>query len=218
VKTCSIADLWRPSRRTERAEVRALSTRRCSPAKTHVQHDEAGAILILALVFLLVVAVVVASLASWTMNNLNNTLQFQQAGSRLYAAEGATQVAIRASRYTYPPNNSDGTGYTSGTSYACPGESPIGSVNGIYVQVWCVTKLMKSTKPTITREVTLTACQVPSSSGVGIVCSGGAVLLTALIYIDDFDPTTHLNTGCVSPANESTCGSSMSTVSWVPGL
>jgi len=149
---------------------------RVGPANVMQENEESGAVLIMSLAFLLVVATIVASLASWTTNNLNNTLQFQQTGSRLYAAEGATQVAIRASRYTYPPNNSDGTAYTSGTPYPCPGESPIANVNGVYVQVWCETVFPHSITATISREVTLTACQVPSSSGVGSACSGSAVL------------------------------------------
>jgi hypothetical protein len=153
--------------------------------------------------------VIVAALASWTMNNLSNTLQFQHAGQRLYAAEGATQVALRASRYTFPPN-------TNGASYQCPGESPLALVNGIYVEVWCVTVFPHSIGATITRRVTLTACQVSSSSG-GPACSGSAVLLTALVYFDDYDPVTHLNTSCTSVANESACGNAMTIVSWAPG-
>lgn len=174
--------------------------------------DEAGAILILAIAFLLVVSVIVAALASWTMNNLNNTLQFQHAGSRLYAAEGAMQVALRASRYTYPP-------YTDGTSYPCPGETPLALVNGLYVQVWCAT-----VKPpvdlsglTTTRIVTLTACQVQSASGTGSVCLGNAVLLSALVYLDDNDPASHLNTCSPTVAIPSACGYAMTIVSWAPG-
>jgi hypothetical protein len=175
--------------------------------------DETGAILILAIAFLLVVSVIVAGLASWTMNNLNNTLQFQHAGARLYAAEGATQVALRASRYTYPAN-------TSPAGYACPGETtPLTSINGVYVQVWCVTVIppVNLSALTTTREVTLTACQVASASSPAFACTGSAVLLTAVVYLDDYDPVSHLNTGCTSVANETACGFSMTIVSWTPG-
>jgi type II secretory pathway pseudopilin PulG len=191
-------------------------------ADTRDDGDEAGAILILAIAFLLVVSVLVAALANWTMNNLNNTVQFQHAGSRLYAAEGATQVALRASRYTYPPNNSDGTSYTWGTGYQCPGETtPLASVNGLYVEDWCVTTKINPTASgtTYTRMVTLTACQVPSAnSTLSAVCTGSAVLLTAVVYVDDHNPAEDgLNTCSASAANPSTCGYAMTIESWAPG-
>ena len=58
-------------------------------------HDEGGAVLILALVFLLIVGGVVGVLANWTTNDLNNTAKFTAARSLQSAANSATQVAIK---------------------------------------------------------------------------------------------------------------------------
>jgi hypothetical protein len=186
------------------------------------ERDETGAILILAMAFLLVVSVIVASLATWTTNNLNNTLQFQSAGSKLYAAEGATEVALRASRYTVPVN-------TTSVGYVCPGLSnlskPLVSVNGYYVQDWCVTTATNSS-PSYTRQVVLTACLLPSGSSTltGACQINGnttvPTLLTAIVDIDDnplvisssYNPAVP---NC-SPGSPSTCGTTMTIISWVP--
>jgi hypothetical protein len=165
--------------------------------------------LILSLGFLFFVSVIVLALASWTFNNLDNTLQFQSVSARLYAAEGATQVAMRAARYTYAPSGAK----------QCPAAAP-SSMNGLYVIDWCVTYIPPvnlGATTTISREVTLTACEVPSAnSTLSSNCSGNAVLLTALVYIDDND-AHGLDTCPTSVATISTCGHTMSIVSWVPG-
>src|SRR5580700_5395949 len=67
-----------------------------------VEHgqDEAGAVLILALLFLVVIGLLVGGLASWTANSLGDTLTFSQARSAQYALSSATQVAMQSIRYT----------------------------------------------------------------------------------------------------------------------
>ena len=49
--------------------------------------DEQGAVLILALMFLVVIALMVGGLATWTSNSLGDTLTFSQERSAQYAAE-----------------------------------------------------------------------------------------------------------------------------------
>ena len=88
---------------------------------SRMSRDESGAVLILALIFLLVIGLIVGGLASWTANNLKNSLNFQQARSAQYALSSATQVAISNIRYT-PLLNSNQTLNASPPSY-CWGTS-----------------------------------------------------------------------------------------------
>ena len=63
---------------------------------------ESGAILILALVFLLVAGVIIGSLVTWSSNDILNTSNLQGGRSLVYSADGATDVAIQSARYTAP--------------------------------------------------------------------------------------------------------------------
>jgi hypothetical protein len=182
-------------------------------ADAREESDETGAILILAIAFLLVVSLIVTGLANWTTDNLDNTLQFQSAGSKLYAAEGATQVALRAARYTFPTN-------TLSTGYLCPGETtPLVSVNGIYVQDWCVTVIppVNLGGVTVSREVTLTACELPTATSAltGACTVGGKpvpILLTAVV---DFDDVNANHVAICTATDQTTCGYLMTIKSWI---
>jgi len=64
--------------------------------------NETGAVLVLALVFLLVAGVIIGSLVTWSSNDLLNTSNLQGGRSLTYSAGGATDVAIQSARYTSP--------------------------------------------------------------------------------------------------------------------
>jgi hypothetical protein len=184
---------------------------------------ETGAVLILVMIFLVVVSVLVGTLSSWAINDLNNVAAFQNNGSKLYAAGGATQVAIRSSRYTLP---SCLNGSTTSCSYVCPSSATPVLINGLYIQDWCAITIDLGAT---TRQVVLSACLMPSSSSslTGFDSSTGEckiygtstevpVLLTATVDFDDNPPNaTPATPPCTSVANESTCGLKMTIVSWV---
>jgi hypothetical protein len=65
-------------------------------------HDESGAILVLALVFLLLSGGIISSLLSWSGSDLLNTKNFSSARSLSYSAGGAVDVAIQSARYSSP--------------------------------------------------------------------------------------------------------------------
>src|ERR1700722_2354621 len=120
--------------------------------------DEAGAVLVLALVFLVVVGAIVGSLATWTMNDLNNTSHFTSARSLQYAANSATQVAIQSIRYN-PLLGTDQTLNASPPSY-CWGNASSPALAPIDVDnfaVWCSTEWNPSSSNT--RVVTFSTCQ-----------------------------------------------------------
>jgi hypothetical protein len=175
--------------------------------------SESGAVLILVLVFTVVVAVIAGALASWAINDLSNVAKFRAVGSKLYAAGGATEVAIRASRYTY----SCPAGTTVSCTYPCPGTTTPITINTFTVQDWCTTTVNAG----VSRVVVLTAYLLPSPSnslsGPGMINGSTHVpaVLTATVYFNDNPPSYNpANPTCTS-SNESTCGINMQIVSWV---
>lgn len=168
--------------------------------------------LILAMIFLVAISIAILSLSNWTASALNDSLQFHNTSERLYAAEGATQIAIRASRYTYL-NGVDSSNPPNG--YICPGTSSPVQINSYWVQDWCST-FFYPTAGTLTRTITLTACQVSSgSSALATDCAGTSqALLTAVINIDDITTPNESPVPCTSISNESTCGAYMTISSW----
>ena len=186
--------------------------KRVASASREARSDEAGSVLILAFGFLVAVSLIVNALASWAVNDLTNTANFRYVSAKLYAAQSTTQVDIRASRYTYPPN-------ATSTGYACPGLTPLVALNGFYVADWCVTTLNVGA---FTREVTLTACLLPSGtstlSGPCQISTTTTVptLLTVSVGFNDTTATSSpASPNCTSSANQSTCGASMSILSWI---
>ncbi len=91
-------------RRSPRASRRSLAAtgqgRDNCLAHSDGRRDEAGAVLVLALLFVLVVGAVVGSIATWATNDLNNTAKFTSARTLQYAFNGATEVAVQNIRYT----------------------------------------------------------------------------------------------------------------------
>jgi hypothetical protein len=69
---------------------------------------EAGAVLILAMVFLLVASGIVVSLLDWSSNDILNTSNLQSSRSLVYSAGGAADVAIQSARYSSPDSLTTG--------------------------------------------------------------------------------------------------------------
>jgi hypothetical protein len=181
--------------------------RRCA---TGAAKDEAGAVIVLALVFLIVVGGVVLALTSWTTNDLNNTGNFASARSLQYAATSVTQLAMQNIRYTpmlgtgqtwsaNPPTPCWGTGSTSqltlteGTSTET-------------VAVWCSTEWNPTSLST--RVVTFYAC--PATVGSSNCASNPT--LKAVVTYDDYPPGTSEPTSVECSIY---CGTSMTVNSWV---
>jgi hypothetical protein len=183
----------------------------------HRRSSETGAVLILAMIFLVVISIAILSVSSWTQNSLNNTLKFQNITQRLYAAEGVTQLAIRASRYTYL----NGVPGASATSYICPGTSSPVELDNYAIQDLCSTQIFDS--GTLSRQITITACLMPSTStqltpNPSGNCLIGTTpvqsLLTVGLKVDDVTSPNESPLPCTSVSNEYTCGANMIIYSW----
>jgi hypothetical protein len=170
-------------------------------------------VLVLALVFLVVIAMMVGGLASWTANNLSNTLTFQQERTAEYSLTSGTQVAIQSIRYTpligtnqtlnaSPPTYCWGSGADSygGTAYPPSPES-----NTVNVEVFCST--VWNPTSAATRVVTISAClqSVLTGPTPAATCALNPGLQTVVTF-DDYSPSNpNVNQGiCVT-----TCGYGM---------
>ncbi len=193
----AVQELEGPSR-SLRAAFREWWGKRSMHSDT--RRDEAGAVLVLALLFLAVVGAIVGSLATWAMNDLNNTSKFTSARTLQYAANGATQVGIQNIRYT-PLLATTWPG--PGSCWA--GGTPV-QINNQSMDVWCRTAYTPTSANT--RVVTLDTCL---HGGTAAACIANP-LLEAVVTFDDY-PTGS------SPPNTAACvvycGTSMTVNSWV---
>jgi hypothetical protein len=151
--------------------------------------DEAGAVLILALIFAVVTAMIVGALAAWTSNDIKNIGNLRSSRSMLSAADGATQAAMGNIRYVYWTSGSCGGPFTINTwtfTVTCTLSSPVneGSINS--------------------RVVTVNA----------FLSGNPKAVLQAQVTYDDFASPPSDKNDC-NTATPTTCGTGMTVNSWV---
>lgn len=175
------------------------------------EESERGAVLILALVYIVVIGLTVAALTNWASNDLNNTTKFQDASSEHYALSSAMDTAIESERYAPVPTN-PGSGQYGGTPLGECWQPASGTyqitVNNYSIAVWCTAEINLSSSST--RTLTAYACPSSLSSSA---CEA-APSLTAVVTYDDYpDPAgTQLTSQC--NVNGGQCGYSETLVSW----
>jgi hypothetical protein len=147
------------------------------------RHTEKGAVLILALVYITVISVMVATLTGWASNNLNNTTKFQNVSEEHYALSSAMDTAIESERYTPDPSSPTSNPTSLGQCWAPSGayQLPVtGTLDGYVISVWCTTSINLVSK--VTRTLTAYAC--PSS--VSMANCQLTPSLTAIVEFDDY--------------------------------
>ncbi len=154
--------------------------------RRHASQDaasERGAILILALVYIIVVSVIVAALTTWTTGDLNNTNKFTSARSMDYSLSSAMEVAINDIRYAplvaanqtlnaAPPSYCWGT--TSPSTLQLPGSGEAD------IATWCST--LEDLGSATTRTVTISACL----STTNATACAASPLLQAVVVFNDY--------------------------------
>lgn len=158
-----------------------------------IRSDE-GAILILALVFMIVVALMLVALVSFAGNDLTNTSNLLQQQALEYGAQGATNVAIQTVRYS---DNS----YQTLASCLSPNSAIPTGTNAPAVYVSCQSVLPLPSNSGASREINFYACL--SKSG----CSATNYVVWATV---DFVDGATCATGSIS-----TCGTPESVKSWL---
>ncbi len=160
-------------------------------------HGERGAILILALVYIIVIGVVVAALTTWASGDLNNTGNFTSARNLDYSLSSAMEVGINNIRYTpvvgsinaTPPVACWGSGtyattstptYTTYSTYELPTSTSTTYQN---IALWCSTKSIP--KSAVTRTVTVSACPAPSAATIATTWATSTEIESAATSCDD---------------------------------
>jgi hypothetical protein len=164
--------------------------------------DESGAVLLLALMFLVAIGLIVGGIAAWTANDLDSTLTFAQARSADFALNSTTQLAIQNIRYS-PLLGSSQTLNASPPSY-CWGSGPTSQLTtqGDAVDAWCSTVWNPTSSNT--RVVTISACLTsitPTAAG----CASTPGLQTVVTFDDYASSLSPPNPGQCTSA----CGSGM---------
>jgi hypothetical protein len=166
--------------------------------------DETGAVLILALVFLLAIGLIAGGLASWVSADLKNSLNFQNDRNVQYALSSTTQVAIQNIRYA--PLFGVTLNATPPSYCWCTGPSSQLTYGNNQVAVWCSTVWNPSSSST--RVVTISACMTNVAS-TAAACAATPGLQTVVTFDDYSSSNPTVNPGfCLTPPS-GTCGSGM---------
>jgi hypothetical protein len=179
-------------------------------AHTTRSSREEGAILILALAYLVSVSLVVAMLSTWATGDLNNTSHFTSASSLTLAATDMTDAAIQYVRYNPQISSTQAPGHASPVVPCWGGVSikDIPVINGDQIAVWCSTVWNPLSYQT--RKVTFDACPITVSAPA---CQGSNATLTAVVVYDDYPPaptkSAPIQTLCTL-----WCGSGVTISSW----
>jgi IPT/TIG domain len=209
----SLASINRAVSRRIRTRNRGITWRARSHDQRSGGRDESGAVLILALVFLVAVSVIVGALTEWTTNDLKNSANFAATETVNTSASNAVNLAVQNIRYhplLYTSVNNTTTALTlnaSPPSY-CWGSGPSQAFN---MNVYCTTVWNPTSANT--RQVTVTACPTSwaASWTAGQSSCPQAPLLQAIVTFDDYP------SGVSAPSNVQCvvfCGSAMTINDW----
>lgn len=212
-------------RRLARGAVQRAHGNRANPERRGCAGDEAGAVLLLALAYIVAVSLIVGALADWAMNDLNNTTHFNATSQLHIAVSSVTNLAIQNIRYAPDPSTAANLISTPlGPCWAPATGSPPNvsqyPMDTYTVAVWCTTATAFASDKT--RTVTLYAClsSLTSSSTSGNVSTAmtscqSSPLLTAIVVFDDYPAqgapgqTVQCNVGLGQ------CGEGMKLLSWL---
>jgi len=193
--------------------------------------SESGAVLILALAFIVAVALIVGALADWAMNDLNNTTKFQAASELHYALSSVTNTAIQSIRYAplpstptsaqAPTNGSAGQPTGLGNCWIPAANSPASQllIDTYTVAVWCntVIDLSQATTRTVTLYACLSSLTYPSTPALILQAQQScqnSPLLTAVVIFDDYPSGGGLLLTSQCNLTVGQCGEGQTLVSW----
>jgi hypothetical protein len=207
-----------------RARSLAAQRRSAETAMNRRRNDESGAILILALVFLVAVSLIVTGLLTLVGTSLTDSGTFSNDRSLEYAATDAVNLAIQNTRYSFDPYSlldaaAPQSCLTYGSNPGYPVTVPPGAVQ-TYIDVYCSMVWQPDNADGYTRTITYSAC-VTGSSVTATTCAA-APLLQAIVAFDDNPPGSvapSINpTKCTPISSNGSCGESMTQLSsqWNP--
>ncbi len=170
------------------------------------RRNDAGASLIVTLLFIVIISTFVGLLTPWMSNLMSNNVQFTQASAVQTDLENAANLAIQSIRYT-PLIATNQTLNASPPSYCWGTSSPsnFSGVSGTPVSTWCSTTWTPASAAT--RVVTIDVC-VSTTSAASCATSPQ---LEVVVTFDDYLPSDAPTSGeCTT-----TCGEGITINSWI---
>jgi hypothetical protein len=180
--------------------------------------DEAGAVLVLALIFLVAVSLIVTALLTLVGTSLSATSSFNNQRNLEYAMTSTVNLAIQQTRTTFNSSLLEASppvpcwGPTTGTSDL--------TINGYTINVWC--SMTWSPFSGSTRVITYSACPQyvqgktnPSdATNFGWKC-GKSPLLQAIESYDDYATNSPVTAQPVNCNAINSCGQTQTQISWL---
>jgi len=181
--------------------------------------DEGGAILILALVFVLIVTLSIFALITFGGVGILNATNLQGQRSLEYAADGATSASIQAVRYSYYPFTNpqpvdclpDGTVLTLPFNHSTNTYESTTSditIDGENITVDCIAGQPDPSGAQFSRVVTFYACLQAAAP-----CTANNAVVAATVKFEDVSQAGVDQ--CLSATDTSTCGTGEVISSWV---
>ena len=204
-----------------------------SPKRKSLRRDERGSSLILALVYVVAVAMIVLALANWATSSLKSVKIYSNVASFNTALRSMTELGIQNIRYNPSFYTTDSTVGPGPCWTPSSGSMASETIDGYSLAVWCSTVETSTTVLTsATRTVTLYTC--PTTVATGAACRA-TPSVTAVVVFDDYaaansapysSSCTQTSCGCwyyVAPPTTTTtspsivCGFSATQQSWTWG-
>ena len=191
--------------------------RRCSQrrgAGGHPPRDEAGAILILALVFLVAVSLIVISLLGWLGTSLSATTTFGNERLVENSASSAVNLAIQNTRGQFVSQMTNASPPVacwydgSGNAQQPP---PLPNDPSDQIDVWC--SMVWQPFNSATRTITYSAC--PAAQTTDPATCAANPLLQAVVVFDDYEPGLIVPSPSPVPCSSTgLCGQTLNEQSW----
>ena len=177
-------------------------------------HGESGAVLLLALIFVIVMSIALLAIVNFAGDALVNTANLKGQRSLEYAADAATDAAVQTVRYSYfafnSTTNPSGDCVPDGTVLIMPDSATMPAVNGETMNVTC--SGMINVDPVThqpqqnTRTVTFFTCEQAT-------CTNNNALVVAVVTFQDYS-TAGIDK-CTSSPDSATCGTGELIQSWI---
>ncbi len=182
---------------------------------TLTNRDDRGAVLLMAMAFLLAGSIVAMALLSWTETAILSDVHARQAADLRFAANAAAQVTIEQQRYTYQVLSTLPVDPTTNAWDCTPPNFNASPTMKAAVVVFCQIQFQPGT--TASRVLTLSICQATYSPTALADCVGTAdakqlAYLSAQISFNDYSASGVQ--ACTGLANRWSCGTGMTINRW----
>lgn len=212
------AQVRRRTRRAQEILSGTLPARFKQSARQRPEHGDDGAVIILALVFLVAVSLIVTGLLTWVGASLHATTNFGAERNTEYNATAAVNLAIQDTRYTFDAGASLNGGnsadaFLNNPSPVSCAQYPNGSPT---MDVYC--SMVWQPYSASTRVFTYSVCAVGSpANNSGPDCAADPMLQAVVAFYDYSSSNSSISNSppqCVPIQQNGSCGETMSQVSW----